>query len=89
MARALKTPAARIAYNAGKNGDAVVDRLLREQEGIGYDAKKDRYVDMLKEGITEPSKVTCTALSCAVSVASTILTTEAAVVISGGKGDKQ
>lgn len=86
---ALKAPASQIAHNAGQNGDAVVNRLLTEKKGTGYDAREGRYVNMLEAGIMEPLKVTCLALSSAVSVASTILTTEAAVISSGGRGDKR
>lgn len=82
--KALTAPAAQIAKNAGLDGEVVVNRLLTEKKGTGYDAEKDRYVDMLDAGIIEPVKVTRMAVSCAVSVASTILTTEAAVIPSRG-----
>lgn len=83
---ALKAPAAQIAYNAGRNGEAVVERLLRERPGTGYDAEGNRYVDMMAAGIVEPLKAVRTAFSGALSVASTILTTEAAVIPPRGKG---
>lgn len=87
LANALQAPARQIAENAGLNGSAIIARLLEEPAGTGYDADKGEYTDMFEAGITDPLKVTRLAVECAVSVAATLLTTEAAVT---GKGaDKQ
>lgn len=76
------SPAQQIAINAGIE-PAIVIKTIREKnnKNIGYDALNDNYVDMLEKGIIDPAKVTRTALQNAVSIASTFLTTEAAVVI--------
>jgi chaperonin GroEL len=65
--------------NAGLEGAVVVNQVKISQDGIGFDAIEEAYVDMMKEGIIDPVKVTKSALLNAVSVASTLLTTEAAV----------
>jgi chaperonin GroEL len=78
--KSLSYPLRQIAENAGVDGGVVVDKVKNSKEGIGYDAAKDEYVDMIKAGIIDPVKVTRTALEKASSVASLILTTEAAVV---------
>jgi chaperonin GroEL len=64
----------------------IVDKVRACENGIGFDAVKENYVDMMKEGIIDPVKVTKSALLNAVSIASTLLTTEAAVADS--KDDK-
>ncbi len=84
---AVKVPACQIAGNAGLDGNAVAARLLEQPAGIGYDADKDCYVDMLASGIMDPVRVTRLAVECAVSVASTMLTTEAGVT--GKRQDAQ
>ncbi|MBA4336628.1 chaperonin GroEL [bacterium] len=76
---ALKSPLSQIAENAGKDGAVIVDRVMHEQPGIGYDADKDEYVDMVKAGIIDPAKVTRSALQNATSIASIFLTMEGAV----------
>lgn len=79
VAKALEAPLYAIADNAGLEGAVVVSKVKESEIGIGFDAVNEVYVDMLKEGIIDPVKVTKNALANAVSVASTLLTTEAAV----------
>ena len=69
-----------IASNAGAKSDVVLDRVKSENEIFGYDALKNEYTDMIKSGIVDPAKVTRSALENAASVASMLLTTEAAVI---------
>jgi chaperonin GroEL len=68
-----------IATNAGKDGSVVIEEIKRQEKGMGYDAATDKYVDMIQNGIIDPAKVTRTALQNAVSVASSVLTTEVAI----------
>ena len=77
--KALEEPLRQIAENAGLEGSVVVEQVKTKKNGIGFDAYKKEYVDMKKEGIVDPTKVTRSALQNAASVASMILTTEAAV----------
>jgi chaperonin GroEL len=79
VAKALEAPLRTIVENAGLEGAVVVNKVRTSEHGIGFDAVKETYVDMMKEGIIDPVKVTKSALLNAVSVASTLLTTEAAV----------
>jgi chaperonin GroEL len=81
VAKALEAPLHAIVENAGLEGAVIVNKVKESKEGIGFDAVKEDYVDMMKEGIIDPVKVTKSALLNAVSVASTLLTTEAAVSI--------
>jgi len=76
---ALEEPVRQIAANAGLEGAIILDRIKKEKPGIGFDAKNEEYVDMKKKGIVDPTKVTRSAIQNAESVASMILTTEAAV----------
>ena len=69
-----------IAINAGLEGSVIIEKVKYSEAGIGYDALNDKYVNMLQTGIVDPTKVTRSALQNAASVASTFLTTEAAVV---------
>ena len=78
--RALDTPLFNIAKNAGLDGSVIVEKVRTSEDNIGYDVIKESCVDMMQNGIIDPAKVTRTALQNAVSVASTFLTTEAAVV---------
>ena len=78
--RALEEPLRQIAENAGKEGSVIVEKVMSSKRGEGYDALNDKYVDMIKAGIVDPTKVTRSALQNASSVASMILTTEATVV---------
>ena len=77
---ALDVPLRAIADNAGAKGDIVVDNVRSEKDAYGYDALLNRYTDMFSAGIVDPAKVTRSALENAASVASMLLTTEAAVV---------
>lgn len=77
--KALESPLRQIAENAGREGSVVVQRVLSESINIGYNAEKDEYVDMLKSGIIDPTKVTRTALQNAASIAGLMITTEALV----------
>lgn len=79
VARALEEPVRQIAENAGLEGSVIVSEVKNREAGIGFDAYKEEYVDMFKAGIIDPTKVTRSALQNAISVASMVLTTEAAV----------
>jgi len=76
----LHIPLKQIADNAGEKGEVVVEAVKKLPQNEGYDAMNGVYTDMLKAGIVDPAKVTRSALQNAVSVASMLLTTEAAVV---------
>lgn len=78
--RALEEPLRQIAYNAGVEPSVIVEKVKYSEKGTGYDAAKDRYVDMFQAGIIDPVKVTRSAIQNAASVAGMILTTECAVV---------
>ncbi|MCG3088315.1 chaperonin GroEL [Sporosarcina cyprini] len=77
--RALEEPVRQIATNAGLEGSIVVDRLKREEVGIGFNAAEGEWVNMMQAGIVDPTKVTRSALQNAASVAAMFLTTEAVV----------
>ncbi|MBD7946043.1 MULTISPECIES: chaperonin GroEL [Psychrobacillus] len=77
--RALEEPVRQIANNAGLEGSIVVDRLKREDIGMGFNAATGEWVNMIDAGIVDPTKVTRSALQNAASVASLFLTTEAVV----------
>ncbi|MDD3436990.1 MAG: chaperonin GroEL [Candidatus Gastranaerophilales bacterium] len=77
---ALDVPLKAIATNAGAKSDVVIDKVKSEKDAFGYDALKNEFTDMIKAGIVDPAKVTRSALENAASVASMLLTTEAAVV---------
>jgi len=77
--RALEEPVRQIAFNAGLEGSVVVDRLKREEIGIGFNAANGQWVNMIETGIVDPTKVTRSALQNAASVAAMFLTTEAVV----------
>ena len=77
--KALEAPLYFIADNAGFDGNVIVNKVTEAAAGVGYDAYNDEYVDMVKAGILDPAKVTRSALQNAVSVASTLLTTESVV----------
>jgi len=79
LKRALEEPMRQIAMNAGKDGSVVIEEVKKLAKGVGYDAAKDTYVDMIKAGIIDPLKVTRSALENAVSIAGLLLTTEAAI----------
>jgi chaperonin GroEL len=77
--RALEAPIRQIAENAGVEGSIVVGKVLESAETMGFDAQNETYVDMIKSGIIDPTKVVRTALQDAASVASLLITTEAMV----------
>lgn len=77
--RALEEPVRTIAANAGQEGSVIVDRLKKEDIGIGYNAATDEWVNMFEAGIVDPAKVTRYALQNAASVAAMFLTTEAVI----------
>lgn len=77
--RALEEPVRQIAENAGYEGSVIVDRLKKEELGIGFNAATGEWVNMLEAGIVDPTKVTRSALQNAASVAALLLTTEAVV----------
>ncbi|WP_050184119.1 chaperonin GroEL [Domibacillus robiginosus] len=77
--RALEEPLRQIARNAGLEGSVIVDRLKREEVGIGFNAATGEWVNMIDTGIVDPTKVTRSALQNAASVAALFLTTEAVV----------
>ncbi|WP_019413609.1 chaperonin GroEL [Paenisporosarcina sp. TG20] len=77
--RALEEPVRQIANNAGLEGSIIVDRLKREEIGIGFNAANGEWVNMMEAGIVDPTKVTRYALQHAASVAAMFLTTEAVV----------
>jgi len=77
--RALEEPIRQIAENAGLDGAIVADKAKHEKRGIGFDAAKFVWTDMLKEGIIDPVKVTRSALQNAASIAGLLLTTEVAI----------
>jgi len=78
--KAIETPLRTIVENSGGEGSVVVSKVLDGDNNFGYNAKEGKYVDMLKEGIIDPKKVTRVALENAASVAGMILTTECALV---------
>ncbi|ATO49777.1 chaperonin GroEL [Brevibacillus laterosporus] len=77
--RALEEPVRQIAANAGLEGSVIVERLKKEELGIGFNAATEQWVNMIEEGIVDAAKVTRSALSNAASVAAMFLTTEAVV----------
>ena len=77
--RALEEPARQIAVNAGLEPAIIVNQIKSEKPGIGFDAKNEKYIDMKKAGIVDPTKVSRSALQNAESISSMILTTEAVV----------
>ncbi len=77
--KALEAPLSKIAENAGLEGSVIVNKVRESAVGVGFDALKEEYVDMVKAGILDPAKVTRSALQNATSVASTLLTTESVV----------
>jgi len=77
LKRALESPARQIAENSAVDGGVVVDRMRSGEKNVGFDAETGRYVDLMAAGIIDPTKVVRVALENAVSVASTLLLTEA------------
>ncbi len=77
--KALESPLFHIAANAGLEGSVIINKVRESEIGVGFDALKEEYVDMVKAGILDPAKVTRSALQNATSVAATLLTTESVV----------
>ena len=77
--KALEAPLFRIAANAGLEGAVIINKVRESEPGVGFDALKEEYVNMIDAGIIDPAKVTRSALQNATSVASTLLTTESVV----------
>ena len=77
--KALEEPVKQIAYNAGLEGSVIVDQVKKSGVGVGFDALKEEYVNMISAGIVDPAKVTRSALQNAASISSILLTTEAVV----------
>ncbi len=79
--KALESPLYHIVANAGLEGSVVVNKVKESEVGVGFDAYREEYVDMIEAGILDPTKVTRSALQNATSVAATLLTTESVVSI--------
>lgn len=79
IARSLEEPVRQIAANAGLEGSVIVEKVRASEKNVGFDALNEKYVDMIKTGIVDPTKVTRSALQNAASVSAMVLTTEAAV----------
>ena len=77
--RSLEEPLRQIAINAGLEGSVIIEKIKISESGMGFDVLKDEYVNMIKAGIVDPTKVTRSALQNAASVAATFLTTEGIV----------
>ena len=77
--KALEAPLYHIAANAGLEGSVIINKVRESEVGVGFDALKEEYVDMVSAGILDPAKVTRSALQNATSVASTLLTTGSVV----------
>ncbi len=77
--RALSAPVRQIAENAGKDGSVILDHLMSADPEVGYNAATDKWENMVKAGIIDPTKVTRSALQNAASIAALLLTTEAVV----------
>ncbi len=77
--KALEAPLYHIVANAGLEGAVIINKVRESSVGVGFDAYKEEYVDMVEAGILDPVKVTRSALQNATSVASTLLTTESVV----------
>ena len=86
--KACHTPVRILAKNAGKEPSIIEDKLMNSEGNIGYNAKSDRFEDMFKAGVVDPTKVTRTALQNAVSIGSLMLITEAIVTDLPDKDDK-
>ena len=77
--KALEAPLFHISANAGLEGSVIINKVREAEVGVGFDAYKEEYVDMVNAGILDPAKVTRSALQNATSVAATLLTTESVV----------
>ncbi len=80
LKRCLEEPIRHIAHNAGKDGAVIASEVLKHEGSFGYNAATDKYEDLMKAGIVDPTKVVRSALENAVSAASMLLTTETVIV---------
>jgi len=78
--KSITKPLKQLVENSGKDGSIVVERILEKEYPIGYDVSTGRYVDMLKSGIIDPTKVTRTALIHASSISGLLITTECIII---------
>ncbi len=83
----MEEPVRQIAENAGLEGSVIVEKLKEQEPGIGYNAANNEWVDMVKAGIVDPTKVTRSALQNAASVSALLLTTEAVVADKPSEND--
>jgi len=88
LRRALEEPLRQIAQNAGKDGAVVVEEVKKLNNNFGYNAAEDKYEDLVKAGVIDPTKVTRSALQNAVSAAALLLTTETVITDLPEKNDK-
>lgn len=88
LQKALEAPTKLLAENAGSDGEVVVSEIKKKDQGVGFNVLTGKYVNMIKEGIVDPAKVTRTALQNAVSVACMILTTETLITELPEKNEK-
>jgi chaperonin GroEL len=88
LRRALEEPLRQIAQNAGKDGAVVVEEVKKLTNNFGYNAAEDKYEDLVKAGVIDPTKVTRSALQNAVSAAALLLTTETIITDLPEKNDK-
>ena len=79
LSKALESPVRQLAANAGQEGSIVVEKVKASKKDFGYDVAKDEYVDLVKAGVIDPTKVTRSALQNAASIAGLLLTTEALI----------
>ena len=80
ISRAVLAPLKRISENAGMNGAVITESVQQKDFEVGYDAARNEFVNMYKQGIVDPAKVTRSGLQNATSIASMILTTECIIV---------
>ena len=88
LRRALEAPCRQIATNSGFDAGVVVDRLRTTEGSVGFDAARGEYVDLLDAGIVDPVKVVRIALENAISVAGTLLLTDATLTEIRDPSDK-
>ncbi len=88
LKRAVREPVKQLANNAGFEGAIIAERLLEKEHDVGFDVVKEEYIDMIEDGIIDPTKVTRSAIQNASSVASMLLSTDALVVESDEDEDE-
>ena len=76
----LKEPVKQMAINAGLSPDIILNKVLEQEGTMGFDFAKERIVNMIDQGVLDPTKVTRTALQNAASAASTLLTSNYAII---------